>query len=382
MFQVRAYEARTITWWYHRRGDIDFSPPFQRAGKLWNNKDKAFLIDSIINEYDFPKIYLADFSYTSNNLNSRKKLFSVIDGKQRLEAIFDFIDGKFKLSSEIVYEADPTIDLRELNYENLRNKFPKIAILFEQFNLPVMSVITDDSAKINQLFVRMNKNKSLTGAEIRNAMTGKASDAIRRIAEHDFISLKCSFNKSRGQDKNLAAKLLLIFYNGSFTDTKKNDLDNFVKIFQNSIEESQGTEKTLSISEKKLTRILDGMNKKFLANDPALNSSGLLPIFCKIAEEHGTEKIKEYIIFWKNLSGIDASVFSRIESITDYSRQIIRFNELKRNINDGSSNHRLFAFLSVEYIKFQIGLYEDLVKNINRLKLITRKTNEKSNTKK
>lgn len=378
MFQVRAYEARTITWWYHRRDDIDFSPPFQRAGKLWSNKDKAFLIDSIINEYDFPKIYLADFSYTSNNLNSKEKLFSVIDGKQRLEAIFDFIEGKFKLSNDIIYELDPNTDLRNLTYENLRKNHPKIAILFEQFNLPVMSVITDDSAKINQLFVRMNKNKSLTGAEIRNAMPGKASESIRKISSHKFISFNCSFNKTRGQDKNLAAKLLLLFYNGTFTDTKKDDLDNFVKIFQSSLEDSQGTEKTLSIAEKKLNKLMDSMSKNFIENDPVLNSSGLLPIYFKVAEQHGVDKIKDYILFWKNLSSVDASVFQKIEAITDYSERLIRFNDLKKNLNDGPSNSRLFVFLSLEYIRYQHGSYNDIIKNINRLKSMTRKNKEKS----
>lgn len=377
MFQVRAYEARTITWWYHRKEDIDFDPPFQRAGKLWSNKDKAFLIDSIINEYDFPKIYLADFSYINNNLNSKGKLFSVIDGKQRLEAIFDFIEGKFKLSNDIIYELEPSVDLRNLSYDNLRKNHPRIAILFEQFNLPVMSVITDDTAKINQLFVRMNKNKSLTGAEIRNAIPGKATEAIRKISSHKFISYNCSFNKTRGQDKNLAAKLLLLFHNGNFIDTKKDDLDNFVKIFQNSLEESQGTGKTLVIAEKKLLKLMDSMSQFFIENDPVLNTSGLLPIYFKIAEQHGTKNIKEYVSFWKNVSSIDATVFHRIDAITDYSDKIIKFNELKKNSNDGTANTRLFAFLSLEYIRYIVGYYDDLEQNMNRLKSMTRKLKEK-----
>src|SRR5947209_4084389 len=107
MFEVRELPARTLIWWYDQRDRIDFNPVYQRKGGIWNVKDKAFLIDSIINEYDIPKVYVADFTYGQSSLKQSNTDYSVIDGKQRFEAIFDFIDGKFSLDSSFEYAKDP-----------------------------------------------------------------------------------------------------------------------------------------------------------------------------------------------------------------------------------------------------------------------------------
>ncbi len=62
-FKVTPHEARTLIWWLTRRNKIDMNPPYQRRGRLWSDSDKAFLIDSILNGYDIPKLYVADFTW-------------------------------------------------------------------------------------------------------------------------------------------------------------------------------------------------------------------------------------------------------------------------------------------------------------------------------
>jgi uncharacterized protein with ParB-like and HNH nuclease domain len=58
-------------------------PPYQRRGRLWSLTDKAYLIDSILNGYDIPKFYVADFTWGKSALNRRKLPYAIIDGKQR-----------------------------------------------------------------------------------------------------------------------------------------------------------------------------------------------------------------------------------------------------------------------------------------------------------
>ena len=168
---------------------------------------KAYLIDSIINDYDIPKIYLADFSLMNTPLNVHRKPYAIIDGRQRLEAIFGFFDDQFPLNQDFVFFGDPNLRLGSLVYSDLRKSQPKIASSIEEFNLSVMSVITDDEARINDLFVRLNTSKALTGAEIRNAMSGRIPDLIRQLVLHDFFQRRARFSVTRGQDKNAAAKV-------------------------------------------------------------------------------------------------------------------------------------------------------------------------------
>jgi len=377
MFQVRAYEARTITWWYQKRGDIEFAPPFQRSGKLWSISDKAYLVDSILNEYDFPKLYLADFSYTGSTLNISKKKFAVIDGRQRLEAIFDFIENKFPLSQDFVLEGHLELDLRGLFYSDLRAQHPSIALVFEQFNLPVMSVITDDPAKINQLFVRMNRNKPLTGAEIRNAMQGAVPPAIRTIAAHIFFTDRCSFATQRGQDKNVAAKLLLLSHANQFVNTKKTDLDTFVKRFVDSFEASASQASALSASKDRALAVLDQMAQEFDTNDPRLKASGLIPVYFRVVEEHGAHQFSEFLSFWNAYSMAEDSILSDIDYVDEMFKTRIRlFQLIKRNPNDSYALQRLFAVLSLEFQRFKLGTFKDGIENVSRLRNRIRATKE------
>lgn len=369
MFQVRAYEARTITWWYQKRGDIEFSPPFQRSGKLWSTADKAYLVDSILNEYDFPKLYLADFSYTGSSLNISDKKFAVIDGRQRLEAIFDFIENRFPLAQDFVLEGHLDLDLRGLKYSDLRSEHPLIALLFEQFNLPVMSVITDDPAKINQLFVRMNRNKPLTGAEIRNAMQGSVPPAIREIAAHPFFTQKCSFATQRGQDKNVAAKLLLLSHSNQFVNTKKTDLDTFVKRFVDSFEASSSQTSALDASRKRTIEILNKMMNEFDANDPRLKASGLIPVYFRVTEEHGSAQFSEFLSFWNGYAAADDALLTDIDYVDEQFKIRLRlFQLIKRNPNDSYALQRLFAVLSLEFQRFKLGAFANGVLNLPRLR--------------
>ena len=91
IFQVIPMPAKTLAWWLDQENDIDFAPVYQRKSRIWSPKDKQFLIDSIINGFDVPKIYLADFTFMNTVLNRANKKYAIIDGKQRFETIFDFL---------------------------------------------------------------------------------------------------------------------------------------------------------------------------------------------------------------------------------------------------------------------------------------------------
>ena len=267
MFKVRAFENRTLSWWYQERNNIDMEPVYQRKGGLWSPYDKAFLVDSILNDFDIPKLYIADFTFGNTFLNRAKKPFAVIDGKQRFEAIFDFFDGKIELDKEFKYLDDPALQLAQLRYGEIARKHPKIASKFSNYNLTVSSVITDEEEKISDLFVRLNRSKPLTGAEIRNAMSGVVPELTRNIAGHQFFTTCVKFQTERGQDKNTAAKLLLVEFSRKFTNTKKTQLDQFAK--EGLISEYS----EISEAAKRVAAVLDNMCEVFLCRDPLLSSS-------------------------------------------------------------------------------------------------------------
>src|ERR1041385_1269141 len=139
---VRPMQTHTLKWWLNRRAGIDDSPPYQRRGRLWSDSDKAYLIDSILNDFDVPKLYVADFTWMDSKLNRKKLPYAIIDGKQRFEAIFDFYDGKITLNPDFVFQDNPQLKLGGLGYRDLLQNYGEVAELFDTYNLSVMSVIT------------------------------------------------------------------------------------------------------------------------------------------------------------------------------------------------------------------------------------------------
>jgi hypothetical protein len=66
---------------------IDLNPPYQR-GAVWTKKRQQGLVESFIQGYPVPNIMLSQYEL---------KRFRAIDGKQRVQALFDFMNNKFSV---------------------------------------------------------------------------------------------------------------------------------------------------------------------------------------------------------------------------------------------------------------------------------------------
>ena len=93
-FRMSPLQANNILELYQQRHRINLDPPYQRLS-VWDDEKKARFIDSIINEMDTPKIYFHDVRGRSNTDEPFR--FSVIDGKQRILALFEFIENRLRL---------------------------------------------------------------------------------------------------------------------------------------------------------------------------------------------------------------------------------------------------------------------------------------------
>ena len=292
MFKVNQFEPKTLTWWYSQRSKIDLSPIYQRQGRLWSQTDKAYLVDSILNEYDIPKIYLADFTFGhSTSLNKKGMHYAIIDGKQRLEALFDFFSGDLTLEPEFVYQHNKSLRLGGLGYSDIKRNYPEIADIFDNYSLSIMRVITDDLEKINELFIRLNRSKPLTGAEIRNAMSGPVPDIVRALIAHEFLKTCIAFPIKRAQNSNAATKLLLFEYNGQPAETKRVNLDKFTR--KTKTEDRDKVE----LASRRVFDVLNRMSGIFLPKDPLLKSSGMLPVlywFIRNASPTSDQHIREF----------------------------------------------------------------------------------------
>jgi hypothetical protein len=347
-FKISEHDRKTVNWWNSRRTKIDMDPPYQRRGGLWSDTDKGYLIDSIINGYDIPKLYIADFTWGDSPLNKKKLPYAIIDGKQRLEAIFDFYDGKIVLNDDFIYLEDPQLKLGGLGYKDLVKNHKDIADQFDTYNLFVMSVVANDEKPINDLFVRLNRSKALTGAEIRNAMAGPAPVLIRQIAKHEFFTTNVRFNVTRAQDQNASAKILLFEYNKGFKDTTKTVLDAFVKEAAKS-----GSNDRLTLSGRQTLDALGDMSKIFLPDDKLLNSAGIIPVyywFVRNMKPAHYNLIRKFLIQFEKERKRNR-IFIK-ENSNKLDSILVEYDNYNRSTNNQQSHEERYKILNERFLRW------------------------------
>lgn len=309
---------------YSEREEIKLDPPYQRMGGVWTKEKKQLLIDSILNDYDIPKIYF--HTYTREFKFESGMAYAVIDGRQRLETIWGFIDGEFTLSNDFELQRDPGINLAGLSYDDLAKEHPRIKIAFDSFVLPVVQVDTDDEDLIEDMFSRLNEAVPLNAAEKRNAIGGDMVKAIRILSEHDFFSDRVKFSNKRYQHREVSARFLLseenLLNEKSLLDTKKVYLDALARNYH-----SERTDRVKEIQNKCIA-VLDVMSDTFTSSDELLRSQGNMTVY--------------YLLFR------DALASDQLEKIT--RRKFFDFQEkLKSNRASAAEDYENSSFELLEY---------------------------------
>lgn len=146
---------------------------------VWTVEEKTALIDSLIRQMPVPLILLADRDSGS---------YEVVDGLQRLNAIFSFIENEFPVNGgyfDLGTLAD-TIDLRDSN--ELAQKAPildrDVCRRISNYIVPSSSYRSPSEAATDEVFRRINSGgHQLSQQEIRQAGTlTPVSEVVRRVA--------------------------------------------------------------------------------------------------------------------------------------------------------------------------------------------------------
>jgi len=86
---------------------IDLDPEYQR-GNVWTREQKVNLIDSMFKNIDIGKFTIIKRPWGDNpNAPMTPKLYEMLDGKQRLTAVYEFFIGKFQYKGKYFHELHP-----------------------------------------------------------------------------------------------------------------------------------------------------------------------------------------------------------------------------------------------------------------------------------
>jgi hypothetical protein len=252
---ICSYEAR-----------IDPTPDYQRP-PAWSRKQKQLLLDTILREYDIPKLYWRAVK------RSDGVEYEVVDGQQRIRTFWEFRKNEFPLAKDMD-------DVRGQKIAGMRyDDLPlDVRTIFDAY--PVDVVIVEDATQTEQedevrdMFLRLQNGTILKAQEKRNAMTGSMRDFVKLIARHPFFD-KCRFTNSRFTYDHITAQMVLLELEGGPTSVRDGDLNRMYQ--EQSDFDAEGK------LAKKVRRVFDFLNRAFPEKAPELERYNVIALYCLVS---------------------------------------------------------------------------------------------------
>ena len=199
------------------RGEVVINPGFQRE-YVWKEKQKSELVESVLMGIPIPIFYLFEDKYGKKQ---------VVDGRQRITTLIDFLDNKFILKDLKI--------LPILNGKRFRDLESKLQGIFEDYQLFFYIIQPPTSERVKyDIFDRVNRGGTkLSNQEMRNALYfGRATDMLCRIAKSkEYLDATSSgISPIRKKDEQVVLRTLAFYmlFSGMLSFEYKNDMEDFL----------------------------------------------------------------------------------------------------------------------------------------------------------
>jgi hypothetical protein len=261
------------------------NPEYQR-GEVWTPAQKKRLVDSVLRGYPIPLIYLHHIK--TEVAGAKREDFEVIDGQQRINALYEYSEGAFKC-------FDPVADAEEARFPSFieeqpcpwgRKPFDELEEEYRtRFLATELSVVLIQTAIPNEardLFIRLQAGMPLNSQEKRDAWPGNFTEFVLKIGGkslvdkypgHDFFSVVMKAKGNRGEFRQLVAQMAMLFYAHNETggqvlcDINRDAIDSFYYQHLDYDRQSPLAKRFKEILDLLLSLLGDGKRKKVIKHE-------------------------------------------------------------------------------------------------------------------
>lgn len=238
---------------------IDLDADYQRE-KIWSRKNQEDLIDSIYQNIDIPKMYLARVTGNENFD------FECIDGKQRMATLLNFFKPE--------QAGDNPLTLRvggeRYTYRQLRKEIPQLAQKIEDFELSfVIYPEIEDEEFLRDIFRRLQLGIRLNSGELLKSQMGTIRDFVYKEMGNEAPFLRhTNLSEKRFSRQFTLAQICINSFSrretGDFVRARYDDLSDF---FKDKSDLAQTDENLVRIRE-----VLKTLDKHFGENAQGISS--------------------------------------------------------------------------------------------------------------
>lgn len=187
-----------------KKNVIKLNPEYQRKHR-WDNESSSRLIESLILNIPIPFVYISQDVDVDEEIDTELSRFSVIDGQQRLTAIYNFFNNEYQLEGlEVLdklngsyYKDLPSFLIRRLEERSIRC-------------LRIDSTV-DPQVKYD-IFERLNSGAvKLESQELRNATCrGPFKDLVKKLVCNSDFLLTCKLTPDSKRVKKMEDEELVL----------------------------------------------------------------------------------------------------------------------------------------------------------------------------
>lgn len=233
----------------HDANELSMKPPFQR-NPVWVDRQKSFLIDTILSGLPIPEVYMQDTMTPEGEAR-----YVVVDGQQRIRAVLEFLEGSFSIDPKDSPQwADMVFD--DLSADEKKQIF--------QYDFVVRQLPEMEDIKIREIFQRLNRNVvSLNKQELRQATYwGPFIELMNEISNWDEwadINIFSPNDIRRMLDSEFISELSIAILNGH--QNKKANLDYYYEVYEEEFEDSKYLRAVIKKVLGELIQVLPNISK-------------------------------------------------------------------------------------------------------------------------
>lgn len=266
---TKQYSLSGIQLWNNKK--VLIIPKVQRE-LVWTLSQKQLLIDSLLKDYDIPKLY---FRKTGDG----ETKYEIIDGQQRINAIIEFLDNKYPLAKD----ADP-IEGIEVAGKKFCDLDPELQIELTQRSLDIVFLEGYDDTETEETFLRLQNGTPLKAPEKRRAIAGNCRNVVENLAkkQEKFFEKYCDFSNMHFANEDIMAKILKQIIEGRATSISAQTLKKMYEDNPKMDENDSGPKsvsKAFSFLSKAFSKTENPHLKKYAVMDLAVIANEFLNIY-------------------------------------------------------------------------------------------------------
>lgn len=204
-------------------GKLIVDDTYQRRS-VWSEKDKVRLIETILLQLVIPELF---FWKADTDPETGISTTHVVDGQQRIKAIYSFINNEFKLKPQYLLDEGSKEKYANKYFKDLDTETRKTFWNYQLMIIEIDSAATRDD--IITMFNRLNlTDYNLNDQEKRNSVSGEFAALAREISDNPLWDEKRLFtgpDVKRMKDVEFCASIILLHRKGIIDQTDQSALN-------------------------------------------------------------------------------------------------------------------------------------------------------------